>query len=479
LKFETRGAISAVSTFLPARALSPRDGFSDPYGIGTPSTFVEKEFGMRHHARTALILLWTTLALGAPAAADVVADWNVCAPPIIAAGRAAQQFGAGPSTQLDFAAVHLAMHDAIQAYDQRFQPYAGTIATAGGSAIAAGARAAQAVLSTKFPAQLAAIDACYALSMTGVVLSPEDLIASDAVGQAAATNVLLSRNGDGSFPSSPTPFAGGTAPGEWRPNPGTVSMVAPWLGAVRPFTIASVQRCQPDDLPLLTSLEYAEAYNEVKAFGSATSAVRTADQGHIARMYSGNIGGQFNRLARELAATYIGGTDLPSLGNRARLFALVNTAGADALICAWHSKKEFNFWRPITAIRNGGSDGNGLTEEDASWTPYLGTPNYPDYTSGANNVSGAMSRALELFFGSDKPFDTPFRIYALGNGIPLLPTDTNYREYTKFSAIAKEVIDARIYLGIHFRFADTEARSQGRRVANYALKNILEPIDKK
>jgi hypothetical protein len=441
-------------------------------------SLADKEFAMRHYAGTAAIIIGTTLAVATTAAADVVADWNVCAPAIIGAGRAAVQFGAGPSGQLDLAAMHLAMHDAVQAYDQRFEPYAGAIATGGGSAVAAAARAAHAVLLAKFPAQLAAIDACYAASMTGVALAPADLASSDAVGQAAATNVLLSRNGDGSFPPSPiTPFTGGTAPGEWRPNAGAASMVAPWLGAVRPFTIESVHRCQADDPPPLTSLEYAEAYNEVKAIG-ATGSARTEEQGHIARMFSGNFAGQFNRLARELAAAYLGGTDLASLGSRARLFALLNTAGADSVICAWNAKTAFNFWRPVTAIRNGGADGNSLTEQDASWTSYMPAPNYPDYTSGANNFGGSMTRILELFFSSDKPFETPFRIYALGGAVPLLPTDPLYREYTKFSAVAKDIIDARIYLGIHFRFADTEARSQGRRVANYAFRNILEPIDK-
>ena len=181
---------------------------------------------------------------------------------------------------------------------------------------------------------------------------------------------------------------------------------------------------------------------------------------------------------RELAAAYIGGTDLASLGDRARLFALANTAAADAIICSWNSKKAFNFWRPHQAIRNGGADGNILTEEERPGPRICRTPNYPDYTSGANNVGGSMTRALELFFGSDKPFDTPFRIYALGGAVPLLPTDALYREYSKFSDIAKEIIVARIYLGIHFRFADTEARSQGRRVANHTFKNILQPVGK-
>jgi hypothetical protein len=435
---------------------------------------------MFRQARAAAIIFCTTLATAVPAVADVVSDWNVCAAPIITTGRSTIMFGAGPATQLDVATVHLAMHDAIQAYDRRFESYAGAIAPgSGGSAVAAAARAAHAVLLALFPGQQTAIDACYTASMTGVVLTPADQMASDAVGNTAASNVLASRSGDGSFPTGPiAPFTGGLLPGQWRPNPGTASMAAPWLGDVRPMAIESVQQCQPDDPPALTSLEYTEAYNEVKGIGSTTSP-RTPDQGHIARTFSGNFGGQFNRLMRELAAAYIGGTDLPSLGDRARLFALVNTAAADALICSWHSKKAFNFWRPIHAIRNGGADGNPLTDGDPTWTSYMAAPNYPDYTSGANNVGGSMTRGLELFFGSDRPFDAPFRIYALGGAVPLLPTDAPYREYTRFSHIAKEIIDARIYLGIHFRFADTEARSQGRRVAMHTFKNILQPVGKK
>ena len=417
----------------------------------------------------------TTLAIATPAAADVVADWNVCAPTIIAAGRATFQFGTGPGTQLDLAVVHLAMHDAIQAYDQRYHPYAGAIAAGEGSAIAAAARAAHTVLVTKFGPQ-AAIDGCYTTSMTGVVLSPAELADSNTVGNAAAAHVLAARDGDGSFPSGPiTPFTGGTAPGDWRPNTGTASMVAPWLGDVRPFAIGSVDRCQPSDPPALTSAEYAEAYNEVQGIGAVNSP-RTAEQGHIARTYSGNFGGQFNRLMRELAAAYIGGTDLASLGDRARLFALANTAASDALICSWNAKKAFNLWRPQPAIRNGDADGNILTDEDTAWTSYMAAPNYPDYTSGGNNFGGSVTRMLELFFGGDKPFETPFRIYAIGGAVPLLPTDALFREYSKFSDIAKEIIDARIYLGIHFRFADTEARSQGRRVANHTFKNILQPV---
>jgi hypothetical protein len=228
----------------------------------------------------------------------------------------------------------------------------------------------------------------------------------------------------------------------------------------------------------MTSGEYADAYNEVKAVGSVNSTTRTAEQGHIARTWSGNFGGQFNRLLRELAALHLGGSDLASLGNRARLFALANTAAADALICAWNAKKSFNFWRPQPAIRAASTDGNGQTDEDTTRTSYMSSPNYPDYTSGGNNVGGSITRMLALFFGSDRPFNTPFRIYWLGGAVAHPPGDPDYREYTRFSHIAKEIIDARIYLGIHFRFADTEARSQGRRVANETFRTILTKIRK-
>jgi hypothetical protein len=416
-----------------------------------------------------------------PASADVLADWNICSQPIITTGRSAIQFGAGPSTQLDLALMHLAMHDAVQAFDRRFESYAGPIDGGVGSAAAAAAaaaKAAQTYLSARFPAAaLTTIKTCYDASMTGIVLSVPELAHSNTVGMEAANRVLALRNGDFGHPANPiTPFTGGGGPGKWTPNPGTASMVAPWLGAVHPLALVSLQRCQADALPALTSVEYAEAYNEVKAVGSVGSTTRTPEQGHIGRTFSGNFAGQFNRLIRELAAAHIGGSDLASLGDRGRLYALANLSAADAIICAWSAKKSFAFWRPDRAIRAGDTDGNYLTDVDPTWTPYMSTPNYPDYTSGGNNFSGSMMRALELFFDSDKPFEDPFRIYYLAGAVPLLPNDLPYREFSRFSDIAKEVIDARIYLGIHFRFADTEARSQGRRVANYVFKNYLTPI---
>src|SRR5262245_30685780 len=224
---------------------------------------------MRHVGNLGAIAIVVSLVGAVPAGADVIADWNICSQPIIAAGRSTIQFLAGPSTQLDLALVHLAMHDAVQAYDHRFEPYAGAIASGPGSAAAAAARAAHAFLSARFPAQQPAIDACYLSSTSGMSLTQPEWDDSNAVGTAAANNVIASRHGDFGHPSNPVaPFVGGTGPGQWRRNDGTASMVAPWLGAVRPLALDSVKRCQPDDPPALTSSEYTEAFDEVMAVGS-------------------------------------------------------------------------------------------------------------------------------------------------------------------------------------------------------------------
>jgi hypothetical protein len=432
---------------------------------------------MYRKARTTLFVLCTAVAWTNPAAADVITDWNERTLPVVAAAAPAGR-GATPAVFIDIAMVHAAMYDAVQAYDKRFEPYAGAIPGASGSSIVAAAKAARDVLVARFPMQAAAISTTYNNYLTSLVPAPSaaDIAGGEAIGAMAASNLLTFRAGDGSFPATFPQFTGGTGPGEWRPNPGTPGMVSPWAGGVRPFTLESLDRCRAEAPPALTSAEYAEAYNEVKSLGSATSTTRSAEQGQIARMYSSNFTALLSRLLRDIANTHLAGADVASLGNRARMFALTIMAVSDAFICAWDTKTHYNFWRPSHAIQNGDQDDNLLTEKDASWTPYLGNPNYPDYTSGANNVTGAATRMLQLFFGSDRPFDIP--VFAASPAIPFLPTDPNPRMYDKFSDISKDVVDARIYLGIHFRFADTEARSQGRRVANYAFKNILQPLDK-
>jgi hypothetical protein len=442
-------------------------------------------------SRPATLALCASLVFAQSVGADVISDWNAIAQANIGPGRPASLFGPTvPAGQVDLALVHLAMHDAVQAYDRRFETYSVPVQAAAGSAIVAAAKAAHDVLAARLsptPAVVATIDAVYDAYIDGLSPAPsaEQISGGEQVGAAAASNVLtnrrfstaLSRFEDGSFPllGSFNQFVGGTGLGEWRPNPGTAGMVAPWLGAVRPLAIATPLEVAPDSIPALTSLEYAESYNEVKNLGSQSSTLRTPEQSQVGRFFSGNPFAMYNRLLGELLAEHDNGSDLASLGNHARAFALMNMAAADAITTAWQCKVDFNFWRPIHGIQNGNDDGNPLTIGDGTWKPMLGTPNYPDYTSGFNNATGSMTQAMALYFGSDRPFDE-LRLWLTAPGVPAQLGDPNPRVYKRFSDVQKDVIDARIYLGIHFRFADTEARSQGKRIANYVFRQMLAPI---
>jgi hypothetical protein len=215
--------------------------------------------------------------------------------------------------------------------------------------------------------------------------------------------------------------------------------------------------------PALTSHEYARDYNEVKAMGAATGSSRTPEQTVFARFFSDTPPMYWNRALGPISLAH-----LTDVGDTARLYALVNLAMTDAIVTAWNSKMHYDFWRPITAIHNANLDGNPKTMPDSAWQPLITTPPYPDYTSGANNLSGSATNMLRLFFGTDK---MDFSINSTAVAAP-----DNVRNYTRFSKAADDVVEARILEGIHFRFADTAARMQGRRVARWAFKHVLRPI---
>ncbi|MFI5320414.1 MAG: vanadium-dependent haloperoxidase, partial [Myxococcota bacterium] len=293
-----------------------------------------------------------------------------------------------------------------------------------------------------------------------------------AIGAAAAARLLAARANDGYFPSSSTPFVGGTAVGQWRPTPSYLpgppaafsSMAAPWLATVKPFALRNPAQFRPKAPPAVTSATYTRHYREVKALGSLASGERTAAQTDLAYFWSDNFFAQWNRALRAIALS-----EGLGVGDSARLFALANVAIADAAITAWDSKLTFAFWRPITAIQEGDNDGNPKTIGDPSWQSLINNPNYPDFTSGANNVTGAVTRILQRFFGTNA------MAFSVTSAVPVVVQKT--RNFTRFSQAADEVVEARILLGIHFRFADTVARRQGQRVADWAFTHILRPLD--
>ena len=404
----------------------------------------------------------------AAARADAVTDWSD-----ITSQASVTAIGAGrplPVTFLDFATVHAAIYDAVQAIEGRFEPYHVVIPGASGSPAAATAKAAHDILVHLYPAQTGSLDVTYHNYLAASGLLEDD--PGVAVGHVAATGIIALRSTDGSFPANPPPFTGGTSVGVWRPTPSYLPgpppslapMAAPWLGAVTPFTLTSPAQFRANRPPALRSVRYLLDYYEVKLLGRLQSTLRTPAQTDIAYFWAENFAAQWNRALRAIASEH-----LTDIADTARLFALANLAAADSIITSWESKKHYTFWRPVTAIQEGSHDGNPLTVGDRTWQPLINTPNYPDYTSGANNVTGAFTAALALFFGTD---DMTFTVTTTRP-----EAIQKARTYARFSDAAADVVDARVYLGIHFRFADTAARKQGRLCALWAFKNFLRPVD--
>jgi hypothetical protein len=248
------------------------------------------------------------------------------------------------------------------------------------------------------------------------------------------------------------------------PPPSLAPMASSWLGMVPPFTLKSGDQFRADPPPPLSSEQYTKDYYEVKALGALTNSTRTPEQTQLARFFGGNLFILYNQTLRDVAAWQ---TD--NIGDNARLLALGTLAIADSFIVSWDSKKHYPYWRPITAIREGENDGNPQTQGDPNWQPFINTPNYPDYTSGANNVAGALTRILELYFGTDRMYFTV--VSTNPNAAP------NRRTYRRFSDLSWDTVDVRIYQGIHFRTADEVGRRQGRQVAEWVFGHVLRPID--
>jgi hypothetical protein len=414
----------------------------------------------------ASVALCGALSLSALAAhADAVTDWNAITMDAVTIARP------GPQGMLDVALVHIAVHDAIQAIEKRYEPYHFEIMGAKGSRSAAAAAAAHGVLTAIYPAQATTLDATYATYLADHGLSGDQGL---EVGAKAAASIVPMRRATPN--PAPPPFVGAIEIGTWRPTesfigtppapPSGAPMVTPWLADVDPFTLTGPRRFRAPPPPALTSLRYWRDYEEVRAMGAREGSARTAQQTDLAHFYNDNFFTQWNRALRGVAQSRV-----HRIGDSARLFALANMATADALITAWDSKRYYVFWRPLTAIREGGVDGNPWTVGDPTWQPLVNTPNYPDYTSGANVLVGAMTRTLAKFFGSDHG---PLEVTSLN---PLATQKT--RIYTRFSDAADDVVDARIYLGIHFRFADVVARKQGEQVAEHAVEHFLLPLDRR
>lgn len=431
---------------------------------------------------TALVL--TTAGLAVPALGqspeNAATTWNRIASAAIMSPAPA---GAGQPPHvavLSLAMVQGAVYDAVNAIDGGHEPYlAAPAAEAWYSKDAAVATAAFRVLVGLFPGQESALLTSYTAALAAVPDGPAES-GGIAVGEAAASAMLAERANDGRF--SAFTVVEGTGPGDWRlaPPQGPTGVVArdpaPWVGNVDPFLVPDVERLRTDGPNPLTSEAYAEDFNEVKELGSLVSARRTADQTAAAIFWQDSGIAIWNRVYRDLAASH----DLDVVES-ARLYAMTNLAGADGAIGCWNDKWHWSFWRPITAIRLAADDGNPATAADPAWVPLfdptvavsgppLVTPGFPDHPSGHTCISGAIVSALQTFFGTDKVAFT-----ATSN--KCAPAPCPGRTFGRFSEALKEIIDARVWGGIHFRTADVQGAVMGKKIGRYLEQHYFQPID--
>jgi len=400
----------------------------------------------------------TVMISATPVRADVVLDWNAHA------ARAVVTVGGQvpPRALIRLAMVHLAMYDAVNAIEGGpFESYASNPnVDRPASAEAAAATAAHDVLVALFPAQVADLDAKYAASLLAI---PDDVakVNGIAVGLQAASAILVARANDGR--DATVTYVPGSGPGVWVPTPPAfLGAQAPETPFVQPFVLNSGSQFRPDAPFHLASEDWVRDYNEVKALGSAVGSNRTAEQTDIARFWADNPPLQWNRAWRALSlANGLG------LAENARYFAMLTSASADALIACWDAKYFYNFWRPVTAIRAGDSDGNPGTAPDAAWIGLVITPNHPEYPAAHGCFSAASTETLKYFFGTDDiGFWMDSNVAGLANPV---------RTYFRFSDALAEVLDARIYGGMHYRNSNRIGANVGKQVSKFTTRHFFRP----
>jgi hypothetical protein len=410
-------------------------------------------------ALTATVALALTTALvpsvasAAPHGPNAVVVWNVNAQNEIY--EVALQ---SPATAArSFAMVQGAVYDAVNAIaGVPYQPYlTAPRARRGYSADAAVAAAASGVLLSLFPGQAATVRAQYDAALAAIPDGRAER-GGVAVGRQAADAMIAARVGDGAF--GPGAWNVGTAPGQWRPTPPTYAQDGAWFADLRPFVIPDAAMFRTAGPPALTSARYARDFIEVKAIGGATSAVRTNDETQSA------IWWHDRRLTEWAMKRQLAETQHLSTLQTARMFAMVDITNADALIACYNEKKYWNFWRPVTAVREGDNDGNPATIGDPAWMPLLVSPPFPDYTSGHTCSFSAIALTWQRFFGRD---GVPMSAYSADSGTT--------RAFPSFSAALAEVVEARIWGGIHFRTADVQGVRIGTDTARYVLAREFRP----
>jgi hypothetical protein len=385
------------------------------------------------------------------ATADVIADWNERA---VNAGNAARA-GNFPTARA-ITMVHLAMFEAVNSIDLRYTPYRTRLpADPNANREAAAVSAAHSVLVRVYPAQAAELDKALHTSLSAI---SDDAARAEGikVGEQAGAAIFAERSGDGlDAPNNYRPF---TVPGRYVP---TVLPIGSTVKDVKPFSLKSANQLRPAAPYSLKSSQWAKDFNEIKKMGAKVGSVRTAEQTEIARFWQLTGPATYNPVIRQLAA--VGNFDL--LDN-ARLFALFSMATADASIAIFDAKYAYNFWRPVTAIRNADLDDNSATERDPSWEPFIPTPMHPEYPCAHCISQSSAATVLEAFFGDSVPTFTMTSTTAPGVT----------RKFSRLSDYVAEVMNARVYDGVHYRTSAETGAAMGRKNGQFAVQKYLRPL---
>jgi hypothetical protein len=427
-----------------------------------------------------LVLALMTTTHAQPAAPNEVLTWNETAVKAAVAG--------GQNTiqiSRTIAMVQAAVHDALNAITRRYAAYYFEEPGApGASPEAAVATAAHTVLVGVVPtfgtpaqkvAASALLEEAYTAAMSRSAAAPAR-VQGVTVGRAAGAAILALRKDDGA--TRDAPYTPGMGPGKWRPHPnpdppnpavanpdlarGYLPSLVPGWGNVTPFTLLSAAQFWLPGPPALTSEAYARDYNELKSIGGQVSQTRTAEQTEIARFWFQGPPSWYS-----IARTVAGDRRLDAWDS-ARLLGLTSMAMADAYIAGFKIRYVYDFWRPVTAIREGDTDGNDATAGDPTWNSLQNTPNVSDYPSTQSTFSGAASTVLAGLLGDQVPFTV-----TSGSPFPAIK-----RSFQSFSQAARESADSRVYAGIHFRTACEDGLVLGRKIGQRALALYLQPVQK-
>ena len=404
---------------------------------------------MRHRRnRTAIVLVALSLLAFVPTArADAVAEWNVRACDLVASANLDT-----PTANRILAIMHTAIYEAVNGITKKYP--AGDVklnASRGASVDAAIATASRAVLVKFIPAKAIDVEVAYSNVMKAI---PDGASKADgtSVGERAAAAILASRAEDG-FATVET-YRPYTIAGVYVPTP--VPLVSQWPSR-KPWLMTSASQFRPGPPPDLKSAQWARDYNEIKAVGARNSKTRTQEQTDIAKFWEATGPAIYHGLLRSAAA--LPGRDVTQ---NARLFMAVTQATDDAMIAVFDGKYHFNFWRPITAIRNGDIDGNDATERDPSWMPFINTPMHPEYPCAHCIVSGAVGTILEADIASGTVVSTTS---PTANGAK--------RTWSKLDDFMQEVANGRIYDGVHFRTSTEAGTAMGKQIGKLAVAKYL------